>query len=208
MKVPQTTYRLWKPPVTHCLADLMGYLDDLTDAQTFLERLVAMSPAPEEDITAVEAFSIAAVIRYCRCFSSGNRQRLKISNLAAASSEEIALHERLRGVRDWHIAHAINLQEVHAVHLIVDDSSNATQLIHGISSYSAAPLLLSAQETILALSLIGKWVTMLRSKLMEEQLRLKPFADAMTSGQVLALPVDDPAPKANIKLKRPQAHHR
>ena len=208
MKAPETTYRLWKPPVVHCLADLTGYLVDLTGAQSFLERLAAMSPGPEEDITVADALSIAAIVRYCRCFTSGNRQKLKIGELHEASSEELALHERMRGIRDWHIAHPINLQEVHALHLIVDNSPDATQLIHGLSSYSAAPLLLTAQETTLALSLIGKWVNMLKSKLVEEKLRLKPFADKMTREQVLALPADDPAPKANIKVKRPQAHHR
>ncbi|MDO8652763.1 MAG: hypothetical protein Q7R66_11285 [Undibacterium sp.] len=207
MTIPHASYRHWVSPVPHCLADLMGYLVDLTGAHACIEQLLEMTPAPD-NLTLAEALSTAAVIRYCRCFTSGIRQKLDINILTTASPDEIAIHDRMRGVRDWHVAHPINQQEVHALHLIVNDDPNANDLVLGMSSYQATSRSLKIDEFRLALSLCFKWVTHIQGKIVEEQIRLKPYVEQLSRAQILALPIMDPDTNSNIKTRRTQGHYK
>ncbi len=207
MTIPHASYRHWIPPVRHCLADLTGYFVDLTEAQACIEQLLEMTLAPD-NLTIAEALSTAAVIRYCRCFASGIRQMLDINNLVAASAKEIAIHNRMRGVRDWHVAHPVNEQEVHALHLIVNDDPNANDLVLGMSSYQATSRPLKTDEFRLALSLCSKWVTHIQSKIVEEQLRLRPYVEQLSRADILALPLIDPDTNSNIKARRTQGHYK
>ena len=197
-------YRRWHPPIPHRLADITGWIVDLRSAESMVRRLHAVPATRQNDPIVAQALLIAALISYCRCFTSGGRERLRIENLLAATPEEVAMHEHMRGVRDWHIAHPVNLQEVHAVHLIVDESPDARPLVKGISSYSAvsSPLTTAQMETVL--SLCGKWMEMLAGMLATETVRLKPFADQLGREQVLALPIEDPQPSKNIRSRRRQ----
>jgi hypothetical protein len=185
----------------------MGYLVDLTEAKLCIERLLAMSRTLD-DLTVAEALSIAAVIRYCRCFTTGIRQKLDIENLTALSADEIAIHYRIRDVRNWHVAHPINLQEVHALHLIVNDDANASELVLGMSSCQVVSRPLKDEELPLALSLCTKWIHFLESKLVAEKLRLRPYVEQLSREQVIALPVVDPEPSANVGARRKQGHYK
>ena len=202
------SYRLWHPPVSTSLADVTGHLVDVAQAKAYLQKFQEISLLKERDNTLAEALLAAAVIRYCRCFTTGNRSRLTIEQLSTATPSEITLHKQMQGVRDWHIAHPINRQEVHAVHIIVDESPEATSLIQGLSSFSAVSMPLSAQHAKDAIELCSKWLRLLQDELVQEQLRLKPYADRMNREQILALPIEDPAPSKNINSRRAQAPRR
>ena len=125
-----------------------------------------------------------------------------------ANADEMSIHKRIRGVRDWHVAHPINQQEVHALHLIVNDDPNASELVLGMSSYQATSRPLKVNELRLALSLCSKWVDFLKSKIVEEQLRLKPYVEQLSREQILALPIMEPETNANIHAKRIQGHYK
>ena len=185
----------------------MGYFVDLKAAQACIEQLLEMTLAPDT-LTVAEALSTAAVIRYCRCFASGIRQKLDINSLITASAKEIAIHDRMRGVRDWHVAHPVNQQEVHALHLIVNDDPNANDLVLGMSSYQATSRPLKTDEFRLALSLCSKWVTHVQDKVVEEQLRLKPYVDQLSRADILALPTMNPDTNSNIQARRTQGHYK
>ena len=166
-----------------------------------------MSPS-SIDLTVAEALSIAAVMRYCRCFTTGIRQPLAIESLTTASTDEVAIHERIQAVRNWHVAHPINLQEVHALHLIVNDDLTASELVLGMSSYQATRRPLKGEELSAALSLCSKWIDLLETKNVEEQLRLRPYVEQLSREQVLALPVVEPQPSDNVRARRTQGHYK
>jgi hypothetical protein len=76
MEPPHQRYRLWEPPVPHKLDELTGQIIDITSAHSFLRRLNAIAQEPTVDGELIEAYSISALVRYCRCFTSGSRPKL------------------------------------------------------------------------------------------------------------------------------------
>ncbi len=203
MTSPKTSYRLWVCPEPNSLAELTGWLVDMTEAKFCMEKLLVIS-STDYDLTVADAISTSAIIRYCRCFASGQRKKLEIDNLHTISSEEVSAHEYMRQVRDWHIAHPVNQQEVNAIHLIVNDDPNSPELVLGMSSYQATRRSLRDDQLHNALSLCNKWIEYLESKMVEEQLRLKPFMQKLSREEILALPINDPEPNANLKARRNQ----
>jgi hypothetical protein len=198
------TYRLWEPPIPHKLDEVTGHIVDITSAHSFLERLSAISHEPARDGVLMEAYSTAALVRYCRCFTSGSRSKLNIDDLTNATPEEIELHSHIRGARDWHIAHPVNQQEVHAVHLIVGTSESGEHEVLGASSFASTALPLDSEQIGLALSLTRKWISLLKSRLVDEQLRLSPYAQALSPEQLQALPEKDPEPNRDVRARRKQ----
>jgi hypothetical protein len=186
------------------LYEVTGQIIDITSARSFFSRLAELSAGHAVDGTLMEAYSIAAVVRYCRCFTSGSRSKLNTEDLTAATPQEIQLHGYLRGVRDWHIAHPVNQQEVHAVHLIVATSASGTLEVLGASSFSSAALPVDSEQIELALSLTEKWISLLTERLVQEQLRLSPFAQALSPEQVQALPEGEPEPSRDVQTRRKQ----
>lgn len=205
MEPPRESYRLWEPPIPHKLDEVTGQIVDMTSAHSFLRRLRELTQELTKDGDLLEAYSIAALVRYSRCFTSGSRPKLHIEDLAAATSDEINVHHHIRGARDWHIAHPVNLQEVHAVHLIVATSEASAPMVLGASSFSSAALPLDSEQIALALSLTEKWILLLQNRLATEQLRLMPHARALSPQQLLALPEKDPEPNRDVRARRRQA---
>ncbi len=204
MKRSLQSYRLWDPPVAHRLDEITGQLTDITSAHTFLQRLNALALEPNRDVEQFEAFTIAALVRYSRCFTSGSRRRLHVEDLKTATTEEIDVHDYIRGARDWHIAHPVNLQEVHAVHLIVAATADGTPIVIGGSSLTSSALALNSEQIVFAISLTKKWMELLQNRLGAEQLRLLPYAQALSPEQLLALPEGDPQPNRNVRARRKQ----
>src|SRR5437764_7327517 len=110
------SYRRWTLPVETRIPDIHGWLQDIHSAKELAERLIQETEAENPDPILLDALSTATLVRYSRCFTTGGRERLSIRQLPSADGAEIELHERLRGIRDWHIAHPVNLQEVHALY--------------------------------------------------------------------------------------------
>ena len=177
-------------------------------ARSFLERLSELTNCSDPDPVLIEALSTAALVRYCRNFTSGIREKLKIEILLTATPEEVVLHERLRKIRDKHVAHPVNQQEVDALYLIVDESHDVDYPVLGLSSYLSASLPLTLVEAQLTRGFCVKWITQLQNQLVEEKLRLQPFAAQLSRDQILSLPIDEPEPNPNVDARRRQGYYK
>lgn len=208
MQTPNVTYRLWVPPEPHCLADLTGYLIDMEAAKSCFKHLESMADGKDYVLVIHDALLTAAIIYYCRCFTSGIRNKLDINTLSSANADDTQMHDRIIGIRNWHVAHAINQQEIHAVHLIVNANSQAEHLVLGISSYQATSKSLGVADISPMLSLVEKWTKLLREKIVEENLRLRPYVDKLSREQVLALPEKNPEANPNIHARRKQGYYK
>ncbi len=201
-------YTRWAPPAETRLADIHGWLSDMQAATDFAATLRIAADDEHSDPVVVDALSTAALVRYSRCFTSGSRERLRIEQLVTATPNEIDLHDWLRGVRDWHIAHPVNLQEVHALYLIVDSSPEATSGALGISSFSSSKLALTPPYIDATERLCEKWIQWLTPQLIAENQKLAPLTQQLTRAEILALPSDEPEPVSNIKARRRQSNPR
>lgn len=197
-------YRRWTPPVPTEVEDLHGWLVDLHSAEEMFERQATLLDDERSDPLLVDALSTSALIRYGRCFTSGIRKRLDLDLLPNATASELDLHERMRGVRDWHVAHAINRQEVHGLYVIVNPDPNGLPTVLGLSSQSTSALPLDPAEVAAATQLCRRWVIALEKRLAEENMRLRPYLDDLTHSELLAMPSEEPATDANIKSRRRQ----
>ena len=186
------------------LPDIHGWLEDMHSARELVQRLIQNLEQSETDRVVGEALSCAALVRYSRCFTTGSRERLTIAQLASATETDINIHERLRGVRDWHLAHPVNEQEVHAFHVILDGESNATTGAIGFSSLSSAEPTLRMEEAHAVVQLCEKWIAWLTQIFVDEQALLLPLANELSRDQLLLLPQDEPEPNQNIRARRRQ----
>jgi hypothetical protein len=198
------TYRKWMPPVSSRFQDVHGWIQDIHSSQQMAERLIQESEADNPDPNLLDALSTAAIIRYTRCFATGMRERLSIEELPSATDADIELHKRLRGIRDWHVAHPVNQQEVHAIYIIVDESPGATSGAVGISSFSSTQLPLRPFQARAMVDLCNKWTVWLEQQLLQENVRLMPHALALSRDYLLSLPQDEPQPNDNIHARRKQ----
>ena len=197
-------YRRWNPPVETRLPDIHGWLEDIHSAHELASRLSQEVSAENPDPVLLDALSTAALVRYSRCFTTGIRARLSIEELSTASPTDIDLHERIRGIRDWHIAHPVNEQEVHALYVILDGSPEATTGAIGFSSFSSVESPLQPFEVSAMLELCEKWIRWLNTQLIQEQTPLIPLANRFSRAELLSLSQDEPQPNSNIRAKRRQ----
>ena len=202
--MPEHIRRRWKPPIKTLVADIHGWLEDMYSTRQFVHRLIQTLDHPTADPVIIDALSSAALVRYSRCFTTGIRKQLSINQLTSASIADAAIHDRLRGVRDWHLAHPVNEQEVHALYVILDEAPNATGGAVGFSSFSSADLALRPEEAHAALQLCDKWIAWLTQIFISEQGVLLPLANQLSREQLLALPRDEPEPNQNVHARRRQ----
>jgi hypothetical protein len=201
-------YSRWTPPVETHLPDIHGWLDDIHSAQDFARRLSHELDAENPDLLLVDALTTAALVRYSRCFTTGIRIPLSIDALSTALPTDIELHGRLRGIRDWYIAHPVNKQEVHTLYVIFDGSPGATTGVIGFSSRTSAQGALQQAEADAMSELCEKWINYLKSQMTQEEMRLVEHANRLSRTELLSLPQDEPQPNSNIKAKRRQVPRR
>jgi hypothetical protein len=204
MAADNHVYRRWNPPVETRLPDIHGWMQDIHSAHKFANRLFDGLNAKNPDPVVLDALTTAALVRYSRCFTSGIRARLSIDKLPTALPADIDLHKKLCRIRDSHIAHPVNQQEVHALYLILDSSPEATTGALGISSFSSTRLTLDEIEVSAMIKLCEKWTHWLQEELVREQTPLIPFASSLTRAELLSLPQDQPQPNSNIWANRRQ----
>lgn len=198
------TYRRWSPPGPTRIPDIHGWLQDISSTREMARCLLQELTRLEAEPILVDALSTAALIRYSRCFTTGIRERLDISQLPSATDADREFHKRVRGIRDWHIAHPVNQQEAHALYVIIDEAPGATTGALGFSSQSSVDAALLPNEVEALLELCTKWMEWLNGELVAENLRLMPLANLLTRQQLLSLPQDEPQSNPNIRAKRRQ----
>jgi hypothetical protein len=198
-------YRRWKPPVPTNLGDVHGWLGDIHSTKEFLTRLLLELDKEPPDPVLLDALATAAVVRYSRCFTSGLRTRLSIDDLVPApNAGEIGLHEHIRGVRDWHVAHPVNLQERHTLLVILEADPNASTGAIGFSSRSNSDLALHPPEIEAAVLLCDRWISSLTQRLIHENEQLIPVANQLSREALLALPEDELPTNPNPRARRKQ----
>jgi len=184
------------------MPDLHGWIADFECARDFAHRLIEEGERDNADPLLVDALTTAAIVRYCRCFTTGIRQRLHMDRLLSATAVEFEAHERIQKIRDWHIAHAVNRQEAHGLYVIVDDSLGATSGVIGISSQGTSQIPLLPADAQELGRLCSRWIAQLKSELAQEHLRLSPMATQLSREEALRLPEGEPESSEDIHSKR------
>ena len=200
--MPNLLYRRWNLPDHSPLADLYGWHDDITSARQFFQG--SLKAFLNDDISH-DAFDTAAVIRYGRCFAKGNRAKLEFSQLEQSDDVDAQTHNLILGVRNFHVAHAINKQEVASVLITLDGSPSATSGAVGFSGRLNRLPALAPSETEDAVRLCEKWEAWLLRQIVKENIRLQPFAGMLSRSEILALPEDELEPNPNFTAMRPQS---
>lgn len=105
------TYVDLKIPEGALYADLYGISVDLSTARDMANVLIKEMAEERPNWQLAEPYSIAIAVKYSRCFVTGIRERLKDEALSILSPEQRQAHERIRAIRDKHVAHSINAFE-------------------------------------------------------------------------------------------------
>lgn len=98
-------------PEAQLLADLASASYDLERAREFAGRLGAALAIGSRDSSLVEPLTIAALVQYCRPFTSGKRMGVRDRLLSVLDAGQRDKHDWFRNVRDKHIAHSVNTFE-------------------------------------------------------------------------------------------------
>lgn len=190
-------YSRWNPPGTTALPELEGCLNDMWAARDFCFRLEAVANSSNQDYILMDALETAALVRYCRCFTTGKRLRLGVNCGPPLTDQEVLLHERVSAVRDKHIAHPVNRLETQSVYVCVQVDPEAQARATAVSSGTRTGLSISASDAAALAVLCAKWLTWLRDAMNAECSRLLPLAQALSAEQLLALPRGPVEPHAN-----------
>lgn len=87
-------------------------MQDLAIVEQTCERAVALlsAPGPVDQIV-FRALSDAAIVRYARCFNSGQRYRLSPEMLSDLPGDPLGAHQFFYLMRDKHVGHSANAYE-------------------------------------------------------------------------------------------------
>ena len=200
----QLEFRHWRPSVETRISDLHSCFDDLLAAREFAKRLSEEFDKECPDPLILDALATALFVRYCRSFTTGARQRLRLAQLTTLTQSDHALHRRLQETRDWHIAHPVNLQEIQALYVGFDPDPAAETGVLGISAASSTDLGISSHEADAVVELCQRWLDWLQPQINEEHNRLRPLAEQLRRHELLALPIHEVIPDPDLRARRVQ----
>jgi tRNA threonylcarbamoyladenosine modification (KEOPS) complex Pcc1 subunit len=196
-------YGRWNPPGATTLPELEGCFNDMWAARDFCDRLAAVANSSAHDYVLMDALETAALVRYCRCFTSGKRLRLNLNGGPPLTAQEVQFHERVCVVRDKHVAHPVNLLETQSVYLGIQVAPQGQPRATVVSSGTRTGLSLSASDASALAALCARWLAWLRDAMNAECSRLLPLAQALSAEQLLALPQGPVEPHPNPLKVRP-----
>ena len=90
------------------LADLYSIVYDLDASAYLCAKAIEFGRPRTSDYFVVEGLVAAAVVRYCRCFTSGVRLRLSSKDLGELDDNDLAAHDYFIKLRDRFVAHSVN----------------------------------------------------------------------------------------------------
>ena len=123
-------------PVATPLADLAGIRDDLQAVLSYCDLLDGQVLNNYIYPVTWDALSVAAVVTYCRCFSSGLRRPLERSLLESADQALRQAHEYFVELRNKHVAHSVNAFEENVVLATVEFEGEQPQHVSDVSVHS------------------------------------------------------------------------
>ncbi len=103
---------VWNVPIdvegSHELAELHGIILDLENVVELCKIYFRENSTMPVCAFVLEAISIAALIKYSRCFGKGVRARIDVSTIEKLPFELRIVHQIFDDVRDKHYAHSVN----------------------------------------------------------------------------------------------------
>jgi hypothetical protein len=97
-----------KLPEAEVLADLYSVRYDLEIATHLSKAAREAGATRPHDSLLVEGLVTAALIRYCRCFSTNVRLGLRRTDIAGLDDETLGHHDYFKALRDKFVAHSAN----------------------------------------------------------------------------------------------------
>lgn len=122
-------------PEAEVLADLYSVQYDLEIATHLSKVSREMGATRPHDSLAVEGLVTAALIRYCRCFSTNVRLGLRRVDIESLDAETLANHDYFKDLRDKFVAHSANPFEENWVTALASERDGVrypiTSIAHG-----------------------------------------------------------------------------
>jgi len=144
------------------LSSLAGIRADLDFTIEACKRIESFGAHLLEDVLVYEALSLAALIRYARCFATGRRRKFQKDLIARLPDDLQQRHERFMTVRNKHVAHPTELFEKNLVVVHVSDDPQETE-VQSVSAQHARVLGLDRGDAIA----LGKLAEALRAELLQ-----------------------------------------
>lgn len=142
------------------LANYTLIFQDLGLTVDALKRLRQLLKNGSKDRVLIESYWTAALISYCRCFTSGKRLSLSedIFRNKELKGDPLGCHRYYINLRNKHVAHSVNLFEQVAIDLQLSSPKNKKREVLGVSVLSQKLICSSIDgvETLLRLSLIAR----------------------------------------------------
>lgn len=99
-------------PEADVLADIYGVGYDLDSAIELSLRAISLAKESPHDYYLIEAITTAAIVRYFRCLSTGQRLGLQAGDIAQLSQADQKTHNYFKNLRDKFVAHSVNPYEL------------------------------------------------------------------------------------------------
>lgn len=158
-------------PEANQLASLTGIEQDISGVISYCDFLQGNSKIANFNHTIWVAVSVAAVVRYARCFSSGVRDSLPHDFVD--SSEELRQdHKYFIDLRSKHFAHSVNPFEENEVTIQIGDHFTSSQEITAIHSFNKHVVGLALTEPALLKRLAEAVLKKVKEIIKQEKMRL------------------------------------
>lgn len=168
-----TTY--WGVPIpeldTKRLADYFGIQRDLESVVALCKRICEQSGQQPRDSQLLDALTVAAAIRYGRCFDNSARERIPNEVLDELDPQTRSLPEAFRALRNKHVAHSVNPFEENTVVAEVSDRPDQTAA-HGIGVLMAYWASLDQEGATLLQGLAERFLELIQPRMLAERERL------------------------------------
>lgn len=173
------------------LGDLCLVLQDLHRVIDTCTRLLAELEQEHQDNLLIDALWTAALIRYVRCFASGQRNRIREEILADLPGDPIGTHRYFKDMRDKHIAHSVNpFEEITIGAVLSVDGRN----VEGIAMLSRTLICINKEGVETLRDLAGA-------------VQHKVIANAQLQQQELLSWARAQLTPASLGLHTPRSHH-
>ncbi len=174
-----TNYSNYRLPIpeANLLASLIGIEQDLCGVISYCDFLLGNTEIMRLNPLVREAVSVAAVIRYARCFLKGVRGNLE-NNLLDGNEELSQDHNYFILLRNKHFAHSVNPFEENEVTVQIADHFTLAQEITTINSFHKRVLGLSLADTALLKRLAEAVLDNVKATMKQEKIRLLPLVKA------------------------------
>ena len=168
------------------VCDLYANLQDIKLADKCVRRLIPIIEAKITDEVAISALWNTAVMSYCRAFNGGCRKLIPTKVIEDLGPNSLGLHERIKDIRDKHIAHPVNSFEEVAYLLCLDKFQHFIEGDRLVRICSVADGISMMEEWVLLMEQLQNWL----SRGIKEELKvIREWVDTIHPADYNGLPV-------------------